>query len=362
MDVFRGMTIVGMILVNNPGSWSHIYSPLRHASWHGCTPTDLVFPFFLFITGVSINFSLGRVRSDKGQHRSALLKILKRSALLFIIGLFLNAFPYFDLSVLRIPGVLQRIAIVYLICAILFLKTNWKYQIYTGICLLLGYWAIMALVPFPGENVATFDKGLNIAAWLDNQLLPGHLWRATKTWDPEGFLSTLPAIVTGIMGVLAGSWLKGTKPAEEKVIYMFLVANLSITIALLWGTVFPINKSLWTSSFVLYTGGIALHFLALLYWLLDIKHFKINPLIKFRAFGINPLFLYTLSILVAILLSEIPIHYVDETVSLKYWIYSIINGIVPLPLLSSFIYAILFTLSMYAVAWLLSKKNIIIKV
>ena len=356
------MTIVGMILVNNPGSWSHIYGPLRHASWHGCTPTDLVFPFFLFITGVSINFSLGRIRADKAQHQSALLKILKRSVLLFVIGLFLNAFPYFDLSVLRIPGVLQRIAIVYLICAILFLKTNWKAQIYTGVGLLLAYWTIMALVTVPGESVATFEKGHNIAAWLDNLLLPGHLWGATKTWDPEGFLSTIPAIVTGMMGVLSGSWLKGQRSAEEKVIYMFLVANLSITIALLWGTVFPINKSLWTSSFVLYTGGIAIHFLALLYWLLDIKHFKIRGLIKFRAFGINPLFLYTLSILVAILLSEIQIYYVDQTVSLKYWVYATITGLIPLPLLSSFIYAILFTLSMYVVAWLLSRKNIIIKV
>ena len=209
LDVFRGITVAAMILVNNPGDWGHIYAPLEHAEWNGCTPTDLIFPFFLFIVGVSIVFALGSKKENPETHNKLILVALKRSAILFGLGLFLSLFPLFDFSVVRILGVLQRIAIVYFICVVIFIKTNPKTQWKLMIGILLAYWAIMTLIPVPGVGYANLGKETNLGAWLDRLVLTvNHTWKLSKTWDPEGILSTLPAIGTGLFGILIGNLLK----------------------------------------------------------------------------------------------------------------------------------------------------------
>ncbi|ELR68324.1 N-acetylglucosamine related transporter, NagX [Fulvivirga imtechensis AK7] len=359
LDVFRGITIAAMIVVNNPGSWAAVYPPLLHAGWHGCTLTDLVFPFFLFIVGVAVCLSLSRAVEDKGRHKQIIFTVLKRSVILFLIGLFLNAFPYFDLYHLRIPGVLQRIAVVFFICAFLYLKTGWKVQVYIGSAILMVYWLLFLIIPIPGAATGSLESGANLAAWVDSQLLTGHMWEVTKTWDPEGVLSTLPAIVTGIIGVLVGQWLMADRTEKEKVIYLFVAANLLIVAGLFWDLFFPINKSLWTSSYVLYTAGIAIHFLAFLYWLLDIKMQRSKFWTPFKAFGINAIFVYMLSMMLASVLVSLE---VSGGVSLQGWLFSGFTAVITDVRLASFIYALLFTLLMFVPVWILYKKNIIIKV
>src|SRR5687767_7055069 len=199
LDVFRGMTIAGMVLVNNPGTWSAIYSPLKHAEWHGATPTDYIFPFFLFIVGVAIPLALGR-RIEQGVAKDAYQKIFRRAAIIFLLGLFLAAFPFFDLANLRIPGVLQRIAVCYLIASLIFLHADWKKLSIIAAVLLFVYWALMTLIPVPGCQVTTInDKACNLAAYLDRLILgENHIWKQAKVFDPEGILSTIPAVVTTI--------------------------------------------------------------------------------------------------------------------------------------------------------------------
>src|SRR4030095_8127084 len=216
LDVFRGITIAGMVLVNNPGSWEHIYWPLEHAQWHGWTPTDLVFPFFLFIVGVSITLALSN-RVERGSNKRDLyLKILKRSLIIFALGLFLNGFPYFNLSELRIPGVLQRIAICYFFASIIFLNTKLRTQIFITIALLLLYWALMKLVPAPGFVAGDLTKEGSLASYIDRVVFGKHVWAQAKVYDPEGLLSTIPAIATALMGVLTGQWLRSEKSRYEK--------------------------------------------------------------------------------------------------------------------------------------------------
>lgn len=292
LDIFRGMTVAAMILVNNPGSWTDIYAPLQHASWHGCTPTDWIFPFFLFIVGVAITLSLQK-RKERGD-KDLVLPILKRAGILFFLGLFLNGFPFFDLSQIRIPGVLQRIAIVYLATALLFLKTSWKTQGTIAAALLLFYWAIMTLIPVPGIGKPGLEPTNNLAAWLDSLLLPGHLWAKSKVWDPEGLLSTIPAISSAIIGILLGHWLNSQKDSATKASWIFIFANVCLAIGLIWDTVFPINKNLWTSSYVLYTGGIALHIFGMCYWISDVKGYTFwtKP---FLVYGSNAITVFFLS-------------------------------------------------------------------
>ena len=209
LDFFRGITVAAMILVNNPGDWGHIYAPLEHAEWNGCTPTDLIFPFFLFIVGVSIVYALDNKLSDFKNHNSLILSILKRAAILFGLGLLMSLQPYFDFANFRIPGVLQRIAIVYFVCALLFLKIKPNILFKIFIIILISYWLMMVLIPVPGFGVANLGKETNLGAWLDRFVLTEkHLWINGKTWDPEGILSTLPAIASGLFGVLMGVILK----------------------------------------------------------------------------------------------------------------------------------------------------------
>jgi predicted acyltransferase len=372
LDVFRGITIAGMVLVNNPGTWSAIYPPLKHAEWHGATPTDFVFPFFLFIVGVAITLALGKRVENGGANREIYLKIFKRAALIFLLGLFLATFPFYnftrgewlDISTVRIMGVLPRIAICYLAAALIFLHTNWKQQAIIAVALLLIYWALMTLISVPGCDVTTFnDKTCNLAAYLDRLVLTeNHIWKSSKVFDPEGLLSTIPAIATTLAGVLTGHWLRRKIDDMEKVAAMFFFGVCLTAIGWCWSLVFPLNKSLWTSSYVVYTAGLALCFFGFCYWLIDIKGYRkwTKP---FVIFGVNALVLFVGSGVMARLLGLIKVSGADsKTISLQQAIFENVFLPIASPINASLLYAICFILVWLFLMWLLYRKRIFIKV
>ncbi|MFZ1288981.1 MAG: DUF5009 domain-containing protein [Melioribacteraceae bacterium] len=362
LDVFRGITIAGMILVNNPGTWDFIYPPLMHAAWHGCTPTDLVFPFFLFIVGVAITLSLSK-RKDSGDNQTKLiLNIFRRSALLFLLGLILSGFPEFDFSKIRIPGVLQRIAVVYLITALLFLKTKINTQIFFTIFFLILYWILMTFIPVPGVGQANYELGTNLAAWLDSQLLSGHMWSVTKTWDPEGVLSTIPAISTSLIGVLTGHWLNKNIDKQKIIIGLFISSSILMFLGYVWNGWFPMNKSIWTSSYVHYTGGLALNFLAICYYIIDVK--KITWWIKpFQVYGMNAITVFFLSGITGRILYLIKI--TDDAgnkISISEFLFNnyFLSWLEPIN--ASLLWAIVYVLIWLGLMWILYAKKIFIKV
>lgn len=369
LDVFRGLTVAAMILVNNPGSWSHIYAPLEHAEWNGCTPTDLIFPFFLFIVGVSISFALG---NKKGylSHTKLIITAFKRALILFGLGLFLSLFPKVftepleAFSTVRIPGVLQRIAVVFFITAIIFIKTGPKTQLRLMIGILISYWLLMTLIPVPGVGYANLEKETNLGSWLDRSILTEvHLWRSSKTWDPEGILSTLPAIATGLFGVLIGSWLR-RKDREEsvKISWMFSIGTLAVICGLIWDLCFPINKALWTSSFVLYTGGLATIGLALCYWLIDVQGYK-SATKPFVVYGVNAITVFFLSGLIPRIMAMIKVTMPDGSiVNSKTWLYETYFTPNFSPINASLAYAIIFIMIWLGILWWMYNKKIIIKV
>jgi predicted acyltransferase len=360
LDVFRGLTIAGMILVNNPGSWEAIYSPLEHAAWHGWTPTDLVFPFFLFIVGVSITLALGR-RNDSGDSKRDLyLKIIRRSLIIFGLGLFLAGFPRYDLSTLRIPGVLQRIAVCYLIASVIFLNTKWRTQAVVAASFLLLYWAVMVLIPVPGFSAGDLSMEGNVAAYVDRTLFGRHTWK--PLYDPEGILSTLPAIATTLAGVLTGHWLRLRRSEFEKVAGMFVAGASLVVAGWAWGFWFPINKALWTSSYVLLTAGLALQLLAVCFWLVDIKSVRrwAKP---FLIFGTNALAVYFLSELFSRIISLITFTRADgSAVDLQTFVYENLFASWTSPKCASLLFAICIVLLWLGVAAILYRKRIFIKV
>ena len=289
LDFFRGLTIASMIVVNDPGSWAHVYPPLRHATWHGVTPTDLVFPFFLFIVGVSIVLALSKAKNSKS---SIYFKIIKRTIIIFSIGLFLALFPNFDFENLRVAGVLQRIALVYLFCSVIYLNSSFLVQIWIGVILLILYWFFMTKVPFGDSLAGTLDPGNNFAAWLDQFITPGRMYQ--KTWDPEGFFSTIPAIATGITGMFCGHViLNKSKDLKDKIILIFVAGFSTICLGMLWDFSFSMNKHIWTSSYVLFSSGLAMLFLACCIWIIDLKK-KTKPFHFGIVFGSNAIFAYVL--------------------------------------------------------------------
>ena len=289
LDAFRGLSVAGMILVNNPGSWSHVYPPLAHAEWHGWTPTDLIFPFFLFAVGVAMTLSFGR-RMAEGADRAALLrKVAWRSVAIVGFGLFLNGFPSYHLSGMRLPGVLQRIGLVYGLAATAYLLLSRSGQRRLAAALLLGYWAAMTLVPVPGVGAGSLTVEANLAQYLDSLVLSGHMWR--PTWDPEGLLSTIPAVVTCLLGAFAGDWLASDRSGAEKAIGLFVAGSAAMFAGWVWSIWFPINKNLWTSSYVLLTGGMAAHLLALLYVIIDLRGWRAWAF-PFVVIGMNPITIY----------------------------------------------------------------------
>ncbi|MDQ3221418.1 MAG: DUF5009 domain-containing protein [Acidobacteriota bacterium] len=363
LDVFRGITIAGMVLVNNPGTWSAIYGPLKHAEWHGITPTDYIFPFFLFIVGIAIPMALGK-RIRDGIRNDVYLKILRRSVIIFLLGLFLHLFPYFNFESSRIPGVLQRIAVCYLVVSLIFLHTNWKQQASIGVGLLLLYWLLMTAVPVPGCEITTIDdKACNLAAYLDRLLLgEAHIWKSAKVFDPEGILSTIPALVSTISGVLTGTWLNTKRSDLEKVSGLFFFGVVLVAAGWCWSLVFPFNKSLWTSSYVVYTSGLALCFLGFCYWLIDIKGYKkwSKP---FIIFGVNALALFVFTGLFARILGIIKVTGAEgKEISLQKWIFDTLFLSIASPINASLMYAVCFILLWLFLMWLLYRKRIYIKV
>ncbi|MCM3872749.1 MAG: DUF5009 domain-containing protein [Pyrinomonadaceae bacterium] len=360
LDVFRGITIAGMILVNNPGTWSAIHSPLEHAAWHGLTPTDLVFPFFLFIVGVSITLALGRRAESGGSQRDLYIKIARRTLIIFALGLVLAGFPRYDLSTLRIPGVLQRIAVCYLIASIVFLNTKWRTQALIGAALLLVYWALMILIPAPGFSAGDLSMEGNLAAHVDRTLFGSHTWK--PVYDPEGLLSTIPAIVTTLAGVLTGHWLRSRRSELERVAGMFVVGAACMVVGWAWGFWFPINKALWTSSYVLLTAGLALQFLAVCFWLVDIKAIRrwAKP---FLILGSNALIIYFLAELFSRIISLVSFKRADGSAAeLQTLIYEKAFASWAAPVNASVLYAICVVLLWLGVAALLYRKRIFIKV
>lgn len=364
LDVFRGITIAGMILVNNPGTWSAIYSPLEHAPWHGITPTDFIFPFFLFIVGVAIPLALGKRVEEGTVTKDIYLKIFRRTAVIFLLGLFMAAFPYFNFSTLRIPGVLQRIAVCYLIASLLFLHLDWKKLTIFSIVSLLIYWALMTLINVPGCEITTIDdKACNFAAYLDRSILTeAHMWKQSKVFDPEGILSTLPAIVTTISGILCGLWLKKDRNDYEKVGGLFFFGIVLVALGWCWNFFFPFNKSLWTSSYVVYTSGLALCFLGFCYWLVDIKGYKkwAKP---FVIFGVNALALFVGSGLMAKIMGLIKVTGADgKETSLQGWIFNTFFLSFAEPINASLMFAICFILFWLFLMWLLYRRKIYIRI
>jgi predicted acyltransferase len=361
LDAFRGITIAGMILVNNPGSWSHVYAPLRHAEWHGWTPTDLIFPFFLFIVGVAMTFSFSKqLAVAGGNSKTVYLKVIRRTLIIFALGLFLSGFPYFNFSTIRIPGVLQRIALVYFGTSIITLNTNVRGQAWALTALLMLYWGIMKLIPVPGYGAGNLSPEGNLAAYVDNALLHGHMWK--QTWDPEGMLSTLPAIATTLSGVLVGHLIRSRKDRPEIAAWMFVLGWGGIVIGLIWHLVFPLNKSLWTSSYVVFTSGAALQFLGVCYWLIDVKNYK-KWAYPALVYGMNSIAVFVMSGLFARMLSLIKIAGEnDSSISLQSWIYQRLFASWAGQLNGSLLFAvanILFWLGMMAILY---KRRVFIKI
>jgi len=361
LDVFRGITVAAMILVNNPGTWEHIYSPLRHAAWNGCTPTDLIFPFFLFIVGVSIHFAYQH-KTTEGLTQKVFLKILRRTLIIFSLGIFLSLFPKFDFSVVRIPGVLQRISMVFFFSSILYLTTSWLAQIRIAVVLLFIYYILMNFVTVPGFGAPNLEPGTNLGAWLDYSLLEGHLWVQSKTWDPEGILSTIPAIATGIIGMLTGKLFTEIKDPATRVSWMFLIGATLIVLGLSWGLFFPINKSLWTSSFVLYTAGIGMQFLAACHWLIDVHGVKAwsKP---FTWYGMNAIFVFVVSGLLAKTLGRIKIaDGAGGEISSWTWIYKNAFESWLTPINASLALALTLVIFFGVILWWMYRKKIFIKI
>jgi predicted acyltransferase len=339
-----------MILVNNPGSWSHVYPPLDHAPWHGWTPTDLVFPFFLFAVGVALTFSFDR-RLREGATRSTLFrKIVTRSLLLILIGLALNFIPSFDLNTLRFSGVLQRIGLVYFIAATLYLVLSPGALAVLGGALLIAYWMAMTLVPVPGYGPGVLEPIGNLAQFIDSRLLAGHMWK--PDWDPEGLLSTVPAVVSCLMGIHAGLTIQRAEAPETRTARLALSGFGALLLGWLWNFWFPINKNLWTSSYVLFTGGLALLILATLYWWIDVRQRRAwsTPLC---VFGVNALLAFVLSGLLARLL----IAWKIGDTSARGWIYEHWFASWAGPLNGSLAFALAYVVFWHMVLLVLDKRG-----
>ena len=357
LDVFRGITIAGMVLVNNPGTWEFVYGPLRHAEWHGWTPTDLVFPFFVFIVGVAIPLAFAKRVESGGSKRDLYIKIIKRTLIIFAIGLFLNGLPYFGLAEYRIPGVLQRIAVCYFFASIIFLNTKVRTQIAITIGLLIVYWLMVKFIPAPGYAAGDLTKEGSLPSFVDRVVFGKHVWAQARVYDPEGLLSTIPAIATALMGVLTGVWLRTEESRLEKAAGMFVVGAVCVAIGWSWNAFFPINKALWTSSYVLFTGGLALQFLSLCYWIIDIKGYRrwAKP---FEVFGLNAIALYVVADLIAVALGTIKV----GADSLGGWIYNHVFASWASPTNASLAFAICFVLVCLILMWILYNRKIFLKV
>ncbi len=371
LDAFRGFTIAGMILVNNPGSWSYVYPQLAHAKWNGWTFTDLIFPFFLFIVGVAMTFSYSK-RVERGDDKTKLLlHALRRAAIIFGLGIFLNGFPqlmpYLNFSALdtiRIPGVLQRIGICYLIASMIFLNSGIKGQtIWTGVLLVI-YWLLMKLVPVPGYGASVLEPTGNLCWYIDSTLLHGHTWSGAPVpgFDPEGIVSTIPAIATTLFGILTGHLLRTNKTQQEKTAWMFVLGNALLFAGLVMDNWLPINKNLWTSSYAVFMGGMALQFLAMFYWLIDVKGYK-RWTAPFVIYGMNSIAVFFLSSLSARILTLIKVTGADgAAVALKTYLYQNVFAALAGPLNGSLLFALAYVLLWLGLMGILYRMKVFIKI
>lgn len=359
LDVLRGLTIALMIMVNTPGSWTYVYAPLRHAKWHGCTPTDLVFPFFLFIVGVSMWYSFKKYGT--GITQKGLLKVLKRFSVIFLLGLFLNAFPKFNFEHLRFFGVLQRIAIAYAIAAILCMQFNYKQLFKVFVIILLGYWAIL----YFGSSSDVYGLSSNVVGKVDLLLFgETHIYKGFgMPFDPEGLLSSIPSVATVLLGYFTGRVIVKSNGVTVAIKKLIIYGTTSTIIGWFWGYLIPINKPLWTSSYVLYTGGLAMLFLVFLLWIIDVK--KIDSWSKpFIHFGTNPLFIFMFSILyVKVIIYLVKITNIEGE-SLSGYSYLYKNIFVPIAgnMIGSLLFAISHIILFWLLTYILYKKKIFIKI
>lgn len=386
LDVFRGLTVAGMLLVNNPGTWSAIYPPLEHAAWNGWTPTDLIFPFFLFIVGITTELSLRARRARGDDERAILHQILRRGALIFLFGFLLSGFPFFTwppalpeasfldrvvdrLEHWRVLGVLQRIGLAYLFGALLTWRTTLTQQVGILAVLLFGYWALMTLVPVPDTGVAgrfVLDHPDQLlSAWLDRTMLgTNHLWIGAKTWDPEGVLSTVPAIGTMILGTFAGRWIAhDERTLTDRLAGLFAVGAMAMMLGLMWHWVFPINKSIWSSSYVIFTAGMGAVALATCMWIIDVMQVR-RWTFPFVVYGTNPMLAFLGSGLMARLISSI---WTWETgtgsrISAQGFVFNTLYASWLPPREASFAYALSFVALWFVLLWGAWKRGFVLKV
>src|ERR1700716_3092500 len=383
LDVFRGLTIAGMLLVNNPGTWEHIYPPPEHAPWNGWTPTDLIFPFFLFIAGITTYLSLTSRRARGDDERAIRAQIIRRGVLIFLFGFLVNGFPYFtwgdvpgiaDPSLLqrvadRLPhwrflGVLQRIGIAYMVAGLLTQRTTVRQQVAIIATLLLGYWVVMTVLPVPGEGtigaLLLNDPARTMAAWTDRLVLDwsrwglgNHLWVSGVTWDPEGVLSTIPAICTAMLGNLCGRWIAERRPLSERIAGMSAVGSIGMMAGLMWHWVFPINKSLWTSSYVVFTAGMAALSLATIMWVVDFQ--KIRGWSRpFVIYGVNPIIAFIGSgVMARLIYSIIKVSSDGRRIPLQAWLYQTFFASWLVPVNASLAFALAFVLFWYGILYVL---------
>ena len=371
LDLLRGLTIGFMILVNNSGS-SSAYAQLQHSAWNGFTATDLVFPTFLFLVGISTVFSTESRLARGDSRKSLFLHTVRRAIILFLLGLLVNSFPQFHLHTLRIYGVLPRIAICYFVVATLYLfSPGWRSKVVLAVALLAGYWILMRFVPvpgfgIPGRDIPLLDHDRNLVAWLDRQIFSAsHLYERTR--DPEGLLSTLPALGTALIGMLTGCWLRTQRSLTQKIRGIAIAGVSCVLLGELWNLSFPINKKLWTSSFVLFAAGCSLLLLALSVWMFDTRSDEegregsrrsgfFTPLL---VFGMNAITAYVFSELLSSAIGSIHIH---PGLNLQQWLYRGVLGAVPYPAFA----ALLYSLGFVAVCWIptywLYRRRIFIKI
>jgi predicted acyltransferase len=363
LDIFRGFTMAAMILVNDPGDWAHIYPPLEHSVWNGCTPTDLIFPSFLFMAGVSIVYAMQSKKADTSGHTKLLLHAFRRMVTLIIISWLIQFFYHPSLSHLRFPGVLQRIAVVYFIATALYLKVSQKSLDWIFGCCLVGYYIIMVFIPTPDGHPANLDPETNFGAWLDRTVFTSnHLWASSKTWDPEGLLGVIPSVATGLFGMRVGTWLKrADRDSNTKAVWLFVYGILAIVAGMLWDLFFPINKALWTSSFVLYAGGISTVSLALAYWFIDVLGHK-KMFWPFLVFGTNSISAYILADIVPGLINFLKFNHNGKEMKGMQYFYETLFAPHFSPVNASVVDALAFVLLIWLLMYPLYIKKIIIKV
>ena len=366
LDVVRGMTIAFMILVNNNGSEQLAYWPLKHADWNGWTPTDLVFPTFLFLVGITIVLSIAS-RIARGEPRISLFRhALQRAATLFSLGILIHGFPSYPLATLRIYGVLQRIALCYLVATVLYL---WNRRVITlvgvSIACLLGYWILTRWVPIPefgmpGRDFPFLDKDINWVSVVDRRLFPGRLLENTR--DPLGLISTIPAIATCLFGVLTGLWLRTARGMREKAAGLLAGAIAGLVLGGLWGIWFPINKRLWTSSYAVFAAGWTLLVIFICYLVIDIKKHQGAWTYPWKVFGSNAIFAYAFAELLSIVLEVIHVGGNGSMMSLKELIYTRIFSPVVNPSFGSLLYSLSYVLVCFVPCLVLFRKRIFIKI